>query len=93
MNIYAMSVGFVIYPVTFIDIPIDVCEFPKALSSVVFPISFVACPIWPDLLAVAISETADPLAGIGGSGLISVRGPLLSCGIWVVFRIVRNGLT
>ena len=72
VDVDALAVGLVVHPVAFIDVSVDVGELAEALGSVVLPVALIACAVGPDLLSIAVSETTDPLTGIGGSGLISV---------------------
>ena len=73
-----------IFPVSLINIPIDVDELALSVSSVVFPVTFVTSPIWPDLFAEPISEAADPLAEEGRTSLKSVELSTLPFCIGVV---------
>lgn len=87
MNVDTVSICLIVYPVSLINIPIDVDELALSVSSVVFPVSFVTSPVWPDLFAVPISESADPLAEEGRTSLKSVELSILPFCIGVV-----NGL-
>jgi len=58
MDVEAKSVCLVVYPVSFVNIAIDVNELALAKRSVIFPLSFVAGSINPNLLADPISETS-----------------------------------
>ena len=88
VDIDSMAVGFVINPVSFVDITINVGEFSKSLSSVIFPVSLVAGSIRPHLLAIAITESTNPLSSVGGPGLVPVGWSLLTFGIRIVLSII-----
>ena len=84
MDVDTLAVGFVIDPVTFIHVTVNVGEFTESMGSVVLPVTFVAGAIGPDLLAIAVTEATDPLAGILGASRVSVGWSLLAFSIRVV---------
>ena len=87
VDVDALAVGLVVHPVALVDVTVDMGELTEALGSIVLPVALIARAIRPDLLSIAISETTDPLAGIGSASLISVRLPLLSLSLRVVWSV------
>ena len=86
MNVDALPIGFVVDPITLVDVAINVGEFAEAVRPIILPVSFVARPVLPNLLTVAITESANPLSGVLGTGRISVGRSLLTFGV----RVVRH---
>jgi hypothetical protein len=54
MNVDAISVCFVILPLTFEDITINMPKLSLSASLVVSPIAFVSSTVWPHLNTVAV---------------------------------------
>jgi len=87
MDVSTESIGFIVDPVTFIDISINMYEFSMTMSPVVFPLSFVASTIRPYLDPISITKTTYPLPLIGSSSFESVKRSFLSLALRIVFLI------
>jgi hypothetical protein len=61
-----------------------------AKGSVVFPSTIVACSINPNLLSVAVSETAYPLTQVGCPRFESVKGSLFTPCVGVEFYVSHS---
>ena len=86
MNVDALPIGFVVDPITLVDVAIDVGELAEAVRPIILPVSFVARPVLPYLLTVAITEPTNPLSGVLGARRISVGRSLLT----FCMRVVRH---
>ena len=84
MNIDTLAVGFVIDPVSFIDIAIYVSELAEAMCSIVLPRALITSAISPNLSTLPISETAEPLSRVLRTSRVCVGGPLFSLGMWII---------
>jgi hypothetical protein len=84
MDVDSVAVGFVVDPVSFVDITIYVNELSLPMCSVVLPVSFVARPIWPYLFAKAISKAAYPLPLVGSACFKCIEFTFFSFCIWIV---------
>jgi hypothetical protein len=59
-------------------------EFAMPVSTVVAPLTLIPGAIRPDLHAVTIAETTDPLALVSCTRLEGVHGPLLTLAVRIV---------
>ena len=87
MNVNALAVGLIIHPIAFINISIDMGEFAESVRSIIFPIALIAGTIAPNLLAIAVTESTDPLTRVLRTGRVGVRRPLLTLCVRVVGRV------
>lgn len=85
MNVNTKPISFIVYPVAFVNIAVDVNEFTLTKSSVVFPTSVIASPIWPCLFADSVAETPYPLTNVVRSRFENVDRSLFSFSIRVVW--------
>ena len=72
INVCASPVGFVIHPLAFVDVTIDVVEFPLAESLPVVPLAFVLGTISPAHGTSPVSEAAEPLSIVYGLILVLI---------------------
>jgi hypothetical protein len=71
----SIAVGFVLFPLAFKNIAIDVPEFALTLRSVVLPDSFIFSTVWPHLSPIPLFLISLPLAYILGSIFEKNFGP------------------
>jgi len=67
VDVDTVAVCFVVEPLTFEDVSIDVPELAMTACFVEPPVAFVFGAILPDLHSVAVLHVAEPLASVGGS--------------------------
>jgi hypothetical protein len=84
MNVCPETICFVVDPISFIDVPVDVYELSISMSSIVTPESFIACAVWPDLDAKTITEATNPLPLVSRTCFESIDWALFTFTIWVV---------
>ena len=92
MNVHALPVGFVVHPVSFVHVPINVGKFAKTMRAIVLPVTLVAGTIRPSLFALSISEASDPLTSVGCARRVCIGRSLFAPCIRIV-RLIRNGLS
>lgn len=92
VDVDSLSVRFVIHPVAFVYVSVNVSELAEPVSPIVLPVSFVTGAIGPDLLSIAITEAAHPLTRVLRPRRVRVCGTLLATGVRVE-RHVRNRLS
>jgi hypothetical protein len=88
MDVGTETIRFVVDPVAFIYVSVDMNELAMAMSPVVPPLPLIAGAIGPYLCAVSVAEPANPLSLVGRSRLEGVQGPLLSLALRVVVLLV-----
>lgn len=84
MHINSLAICLIIYPVSFVDVSINVGEFTMAMGSVIFPCTFITSTIRPNLFTLSISESSDPFSCVGGTCSIGVGRSDFSLGVRVV---------
>jgi hypothetical protein len=84
MLIDPSSVGFVVCPLAFINISVDMAEFSDALSSVFSPVAHEPSTVRPGLLTPAVSEASFPLAAVDSPSFEDIRGPFFSFLVGIV---------
>ena len=89
MRINAKAICFVVSPLAFVSVTIDMCELSLAIGLVVYPASCIACAIWPPLRALTISKASLPFTLINRTSLKSVQFSDLSCLI-AVFLVTSD---
>jgi hypothetical protein len=67
-----MTVGFVVKPISVVDVAIGMKEFTSSTSLVVLPHALVPCLVWPHHSALAMSQTTFPLALVDSACLVVV---------------------
>lgn len=67
MMVDTVSIGFVVDPLSIVDVSVYMDELSFAVSSVVLPLALVLSTIWPLLDTVAVSESSNPFSIIGGT--------------------------
>ena len=87
MNIDTIPVSFIIKPLSFKDVAINVPEFSVSTSFVEPPVAFVLGTIFPDLDTVSMFHISQPLACIGGSVLEKDLALLLKLGFINVVHV------
>jgi hypothetical protein len=86
--VHSIAVSFVVDPIAFIDVAVNVRELAFAVCAIVFPLAFVASAIWPLLLTVTIPKTSNPFTTVRCSCFECVGRALFSSGIWVIGAIL-----
>lgn len=89
----SIAISFIIDPIAFVDITINVGELSFTVGTIILPLTFIACAIWPLLFSVSISKTANPLSTESRSGLESIRWSLFPLGIWIIRPVLGNSLS
>jgi len=69
MYINSISIGFIILPLAFEHITINVPELAFSTSFVMFPISLIASSIWPYLDSVTVLHITKPLTLVNSTVL------------------------
>lgn len=72
IGVDAVTVGFVVEPVTIVDVAIGVEEFTSSASLVILPHAFVARLVWPHHGALAMPQAPLPLALVDSPCLVVV---------------------
>ena len=67
MSVRSVAVGFIIDPVSFVDIAVCVVQLSATIGLSVPPFTFIAATIKPFLLALTITNTIQPLAFVNCS--------------------------
>ena len=62
MGVCSLSLCFIIYPMTFIDITISMDQLSLSVCFIVSPLSFVSGTIRPKLCSYSISHVIEPLS-------------------------------
>lgn len=90
MNVNTMAISFIIYPVTFVDVAIDMNKFTLAKCTIVLPVAFVTSSVWPSLFSNAVTESSYPLADVVCTRLENIDWSFLSLRIRIIRRL-REG--
>ena len=67
VSVRSVAVGFIIDPVSFVDIAVCVVQLSATIGLSVPPFTFIAATIKPFLLALTITNTIQPLAFVNCS--------------------------
>jgi hypothetical protein len=67
MGVNSISVGFIVSPVSFEDVAINMPKLAFSLCFVQAPSAFVFSPVWPYLNPLAVSHVAFPLSLVDSS--------------------------
>jgi len=79
MTIGSLAVGFVIGPLTFVDIAIRVSKLSYSMDFALVPISLVDGAVGPALFAVAVFLVFDPVAFVYSIVIGKRRDFCVSC--------------
>ena len=64
MLVDTAAVGFVVSPISIVDVAVDMNKTTLSMSTILSPLTAVLGPIVPRLLTEAVTETAFPLTGV-----------------------------
>ncbi len=78
-----MTVGFVVEPLTLVDVAIGMKEFSSSTSLVILPLTLVARLVRPNHCALTVPQTAFPLALVDSACLVVVSASFN----WDVFLV------
>lgn len=67
MRVGSVAVGFVVDPVTFIDVAVCVVELAAAVRFAIGPLALVATSIEPFLLSLTVTVVIQPFAFVDSS--------------------------
>lgn len=87
MNVDAVAICFVVNPVSFINVAVDMNELALTMCTVIFPITLITGTVRPDLLTKTVSEATDPFTLIGRTRSESVNWSFFTRGVWIVFCV------
>jgi hypothetical protein len=71
VNVDAEAIGFIVFPLTLIDVTVSVPEFSTAVCLVFAPFSFILGVIWPDLDTWAVTHFVVEVALVNSTILES----------------------
>ena len=85
------AVGFVVSPISIVDVAVDMNKTAFAMSTILSPLTTVLGPIVPRLLTEAVTEAAFPLTSVYCTRFECIRRALLSLLVGTI-QVLGNSL-